>query len=641
MLYEKTLDRKFAEHSDAAAVTLMSSDVENIASGVQNVHEVWASPVEVGIALYLLERQMIWAAAVPAVISFAVVYLTGLISKAAPGRQKLWMQAVRERVAFTSSYLDTSKAIKMLGISGQVSMILQRLRVNELNLQKKFRHLMVKMNLLSGTTSNLSPAITLSLYTGVALHTGRNPLTDAQAFTSLSIISLVSSPLSNLVYSGPKATAALECFQRMQEYLLAKSRDDDRIIDQNLSDGVHSTGPEGYEQELQPMAGNQISKNIQLRCERSPVQLYQADFGWDRNSAATLLNINLSCPGSSLTMIIGTVGSGKSMLLKAILGELPCLKGFIHVQAPEIAFCDSRPWTRHGTLRDNICKPLPYDEGWYQTVIRACALDYDIESLPQRDLTIIGSNGAATSGGQRQRISIARAVYARKKLAVFDDFFSSLDASTSEHVFTRVFGKEGILRRHGVTAILATHTIAFLPFADQVVMLDGGRVLEQGPPERFHVGNSDLLDKVAASLDSIDEPGVVQDKPGTDFMSDEPEKEMERKLGDLSVYGYYLRAAGLGNVFVYFVCLLIGVFCSQFTSKSLPQPGFTCSHGRSLGSVVGRREQADPIRPSQPVHQHLCHIGRFRSCAVGVMYVASLLSHRSHVFEQAPRVSRY
>ena len=126
----------------------MSNDIENISGGIQNAHEVWAGPVEVGIALYLLQRQVLWAAAMPAVISLAVFYFTGWIAKSAPGRQKVWMQAVQKRVAFPSSYLDVSKSIRMLGISHQFASILQMLRIKELNLQKKFRHLMVKMNLL-------------------------------------------------------------------------------------------------------------------------------------------------------------------------------------------------------------------------------------------------------------------------------------------------------------------------------------------------------------------------------------------------------------------------------------------------------------------------------------------------------------
>lgn len=148
LLFEKTLTLAFDENNDAAALTLMSNDIDNIAFGVQNMHEIWASPIETGIALFLLQRQVSWAAAVPAFVSVVTFVSTHFLSKSTPSRQKSWMQAVRHRVTFASSYLNNSATIKMLGIQDSLSSILQQFRINELSRQKKFRHMMVKMNLL-------------------------------------------------------------------------------------------------------------------------------------------------------------------------------------------------------------------------------------------------------------------------------------------------------------------------------------------------------------------------------------------------------------------------------------------------------------------------------------------------------------
>ncbi|GKZ18301.1 hypothetical protein AbraIFM66951_000859 [Aspergillus brasiliensis] len=568
-IYDKTLELKYDEYSDSAALTLMSNDIDNIASGIQNVHEVWASPIEVGIALYLLQRQVAWAAAIPAVLSVAVFYLTHLLSKSAPRRQKIWMQAVRERVAFASSCLDASVTIKMLGLQNHFSIMLQQLRIDELERQSKFRHLMVKMNLLAGTTANLSPVLTISLFTGVALHTGQSPLTVAQTFTALSIISLLSGPLSNLVYSGPKASAALECFQRIQAYLLASSRLDDRVISgghQHVSTHTNWTDmdAEGVVSiELQPLKpSDRDPVQHPVAAEPDLLHIHQADFGWDRNSPAILMSIDLKCPVSSLTVVTGAVGSGKSTLLQAILGEVPCLKGFIYSNVCEISFCSTKVWIRNRSIRDNICQPFPFDEQWYRTVLHSTALDQDIESFPHKDHTVIGSNGMATSGGQRQRIAIARAIYARKQLALFDDVLSALDAKTSEQVFQRVFGAQGILRRHGVAAILATHEQKLIAFADNAVLLENGMITEQGPPHRLQLQN--LSDEPAATSRSTDERQVAlpnnQAAAGIASNAD----DMNRKIGDLSIYAYYLRAAGPWQVLIYFVSLVIGVFCSQF-----------------------------------------------------------------------------
>ncbi|CAK38280.1 uncharacterized protein An03g04880 [Aspergillus niger] len=565
VIYDKTLELKYDEYSDSAALTLMSNDIDNIASGIQNVHEVWASPIEVGIALYLLQRQVAWAATVPAALSVAVFYSTHLLSKSAPGRQKVWMQAVRDRVAFASSYLDASHFSRML----------HQLRIDELNRQSKFRHLMVKMNLLAGTTTNLSPVLTLSLFTGVALHTGKRPLTVAQTFTSLSIISLLSGPLSNLIYSGPKASAALECFQRIQAYLLASPRLDDRVIPpshQHVSPYTNWTDMDtegvGPIELQQPKPSDTGIGHRSVAAKSDLLQIHQADFGWDRSSPATLRSIDLRCPPSSLTMVTGAVGSGKSTLLQGILGEVPCLKGFIYSNVCEISFCSSRAWIRNRSIRENICQPLPFDEQWYRTVLYSTALDQDIESFPHKDHTIIGSNGMATSGGQRQRIAIARAIYARKQLALFDDVLSSLDAKTSEQVFQRVFGAQGILRRHRVAAILATHDQKLLAFADNAVLLQNGVITKQGHPQLLQPRN--LSGESAATSRSIEERQVAL--PGSQAaagIASSNADEMNRKIGDLGIYAYYLRAAGPWQVLIYFVSLVIGVFCSQFPRAAL------------------------------------------------------------------------
>ncbi|KAJ5759292.1 hypothetical protein N7520_006448 [Penicillium odoratum] len=422
----------------------------------------------------------------------------------------------------------------------------------------------------AGTITNLTPVLTLSIYTGIALHTGRSPLTVSAAFTTLSIVSLLSSPLSNLIYSGPKVTGALECLDRIQAYLSADSKLDDRLIPPSLQPMASSQVEEsqvGISLEVQP--NNASTPNAQTN---DLVQIHQADFGWQRKSAATISNMNINISPASLNVLVGPVGSGKSTLLKAILGEVPCLKGFIHVNAAEIAFCDTKTWVRNRSIRDNICHPLPYDEEWYRTVVFSTALDHDIESLPQKEHTVIGSNGLSMSGGQRQRIAIARAVYARTKLALFDDSLSALDASTSAQVFARVFGSQGILRQNGTAVILATHDWSYVPEANNAIIFDDGKIREQGPPRELKTFKARLLEGGAECSAPPHRHPVeatfatpLANIAGTD-------ENPSRKRGDLSDYAYYFRASGRFSIIIYAGALIIGVFCSQFTSECIGTP---------------------------------------------------------------------
>lgn len=102
MVYEKTIEERSNTDDDLPAVTLISNEVDNISIGIQNVHETWASLIELGIAIYLLEAEVLWIVGIAAAIPLAVLYLIGLISKTVPKRQAAWMSAVRQRVAFMS-----------------------------------------------------------------------------------------------------------------------------------------------------------------------------------------------------------------------------------------------------------------------------------------------------------------------------------------------------------------------------------------------------------------------------------------------------------------------------------------------------------------------------------------------------------
>lgn len=103
-------------------------------------------------------------------------------------------------------------------------------------------------------------------------------------------------------------------------------------------------------------------------------------------------------------MIVGPVGCGKSTLLKAILGEVPCMAGSVHLSSDRVAFCDQTPWHMNETIRNSIVTTSEFDEQWYATVIRACALEEDLRQLPRGDQTVIGSKGVALSTGQSQRV---------------------------------------------------------------------------------------------------------------------------------------------------------------------------------------------------------------------------------------------
>ena len=150
-----------------------------------------------------------------------------------------------------------------------------------------------------------------------------------------------------------------------------------------------------------------------------------------------LKNINLEVSSPELLLICGAVGSGKSSLLEAILGELLVTNGSVNYFG-KFAYVSDSPWVFPGTIRDNIIFGLLYNERKYNKIIEACQLKKDFDNFPEHDLTRIGEHCASISGGQRTRIALARAVYSEADIYLLDDPLSSLDINVAENVFRLV-----------------------------------------------------------------------------------------------------------------------------------------------------------------------------------------------------------
>ena len=155
----------------------------------------------------------------------------------------------------------------------------------------------------------------------------------------------------------------------------------------------------------------------------------------ESNFTEILTDITIQRDTPGLVLICGHVGSGKTTLLATILGEeLEIMKGSVNY-AGTLAYVSENPWVFPGTIRENILFYLPYNEKLYHEVIRACQLERDLKTFPDKDLARIGEHGGTLSGGQRTRIALARAVYSQADIYLLDDPLSSLDAKVAENIF--------------------------------------------------------------------------------------------------------------------------------------------------------------------------------------------------------------
>jgi len=222
-------------------------------------------------------------------------------------------------------------------------------------------------------------------------------------------------------------------------------------------------------------------------------------FRYPGNHAIVLDDVSLEVPPGSMVAVTGPVGSGKSALVRVLLGFYPLDEGCVLLdgqplemlsqveRAARIGYLPQSPFLFSGSARGNILLDSGSEAGdgtdarlarWVQLA----ALDEDISAFPAGLDTEIGERGVRVSGGQRQRIALARAFAVQPGLLVLDDPFSSVDVDTEARIISglvEAFGPAAPPEQQA-TIVFFSHRLAAFPLADLVVVLDGGRIAEQG-----------------------------------------------------------------------------------------------------------------------------------------------------------------
>ena len=217
---------------------------------------------------------------------------------------------------------------------------------------------------------------------------------------------------------------SMGCFERIQAFLQTEVREDrrERPMKLQTSIGYQSSNAlsisKGSDTRSEKVTTSNESDTQSEKVEPRTITVTKYDplpsnialairegsFGWDQEKDPLLRSISMTVPKEKLTLLVGPVGCGKSTLLKAVLGEVPAVQGVVQISSLSIAYCDQTPWHTSSTIKQTISSFSDFDEQWYKSVLRACALEDDLRQLPRGDQTIVGSKGIALSGGQSQRL---------------------------------------------------------------------------------------------------------------------------------------------------------------------------------------------------------------------------------------------
>lgn len=237
-----------------------------------------------------------------------------------------------------------------------------------------------QLTMIANALGIFSPILTFVIF--VMYANLRGSTLDAEtAFTTTALLGLVTHPANMIMTIVPRAIGSLAAFGRIQDYLVQPGRADERYLFKT---------------------DTKDDKSLSAICfEAVTVHSHSS-------SRPVLQTINFTAKKGSIVICTGAVGSGKTIVARCILGEIPTSSGAISVSTKRIAYCEQSPWLPSGTLKEAVCGFGKFEPSWYKHVVKLCCLDEDISAFPLGDDTLIGSRGMKLSGGQRQRLVCTR-----------------------------------------------------------------------------------------------------------------------------------------------------------------------------------------------------------------------------------------
>ncbi|KAI1286826.1 Multidrug resistance-associated protein 1 [Halotydeus destructor] len=433
-----------AKYTSGQLSNLAFTDPQRISGAFQYLPELVNIPVTIACCLYLLWQQL-GSATITAFVSLStLIALAVLTKKKFQASQSRLMKAKDERAKLISQMLNTIKAIKLYTWEKPIVESVAKKRDKETTTIQSQVFYMSFTDLCTSLADVMVLNITLLVYCLV----NGGVINVNNAFVSLNLFTIMQQRV-RMIDNISVAWA---------EFNVARTRLS-LFFDQDEADSMDESKPDEA---------------------KHAISIKDGDFAWSETGSKTLQNIDLNVKPGSITAVIGRVGSGKSSLISAILGNMFTLKGTC-VTTGDLTYVPQSSWIQNATIKKNITFTGEFDASRYGRVVSACALDEDLKILPAGDETEIGERGINLSGGQKQRVSLARAVYSNRDIYLLDDTLSAVDANVGNHLFEHVIGQNGLLRNK--TRILVTHNLALLPYVDDIIIMKGGRIDFQGSYE--------------------------------------------------------------------------------------------------------------------------------------------------------------
>lgn len=383
-----------------------------------------------------------------------------VLSKLVSSIRRKVFENTNERINVIQNVIEGMKIVKIYGWENAYSDLITDKRHQEVRQCIKKSIFRVSNSTVFLTGNAVIILITYSIY----VHLG-NALTLSQVFAGATLLSVAHYFTTGLYAYGMEVTGnAISACKSITEILLLRKR---APISNQVSDDLNAI-------EIHNLAATWEAdrKQDEISLTSSMSNLIDER---KLSGQLCLCEVDLRVKHSEFVVIIGAVGSGKSSLLKSIIGETNILSGEVQVYG-NIAYVPQEPWIIPTTLQENIIMGSSLDIDRYEKIIEECCLKDDIAKMPYGDQTVMSDKGDSLSGGQKMRISLARALYANKNIYLLDDPLSAVDVQVSSQIFHKCI--LGTMSKK--TRILVTHQMYVLPYADRIIVIDKGTKLFDG-----------------------------------------------------------------------------------------------------------------------------------------------------------------